>query len=223
MSQAEEKEISLEEQLSKLSLKDLKAQVTRNGHKSNRTSPLVLPVEVTNRIALDCEMVGIGPDGKDHMLARVSIVNEHGEVLVDCYVKPQEAVIDYRTEISGIRPEHVKQGAEFKTIRELVRQIIHGKILVGHALKNDLLVLNLRHPKYNIRDTSRFRPIAKKAGSFGTPSLKSIAYALLGEDIQDGSHDSVEDARAAMKIYRLFEKEWEKSAIPAWIGAMGSD
>uniref|UniRef100_A0A182NZR3 RNA exonuclease 4 n=1 Tax=Anopheles epiroticus TaxID=199890 RepID=A0A182NZR3_9DIPT len=223
MSQTAEKGISLEEQLSKLSLKDLKAQVTRSGQKSNRKSPVVLPGNVTDRIALDCEMVGIGLDGKDHMLARVSIVNEHGEVVIDCYVKPQETITDYRTDISGIRPEHVDRGADFKTIRELVRQIIHGKILVGHALKNDLMVLNLRHPKYNIRDTARFRPIAKKAGSFGTPSLKSIAYALLGEDIQEGSHDSVEDARAAMKIYRLFEKEWEKSSIPAWLGAMRNE
>uniref|UniRef100_A0A182T4L4 RNA exonuclease 4 n=1 Tax=Anopheles maculatus TaxID=74869 RepID=A0A182T4L4_9DIPT len=185
--------------------------------KAHNLPHMMLPVQVTNRIALDCEMVGIGPDGKEHMLARVSLVNEKCEIIIDQYVKPQETVTDYRTEISGILPEHISHGVEFKTIRELVRQTIHGKILVGHALKNDLLVLNLRHPKYNIRDTSRFRPIAKKAGSFGTPSLKSIAYALLGEDIQEGSHDSVEDARAAMKIYMLFEKEWEKNAIPAWV------
>lgn len=216
MSKPKEKDIL--QTLSKLSLKESKPQSRRNGQSKNRQhSPHVLPVQVTNRVALDCEMVGIGYDGKEHMLARVSIVNEQGEIIIDRYVKPQETVIDYRTEISGIRPEHISHGVDFKTIRELVRQIIHGKILVGHALKNDLLVLNLRHPKYNIRDTSRFRPIAKKAGSFGSPSLKSIALALLGESIQDGSHDSVEDARAAMKIYMLFEKEWEeKNAIPAW-------
>ncbi|XP_035906785.1 RNA exonuclease 4 [Anopheles stephensi] len=213
----EEKEIL--QKLTKLSLKESTPQTRRNGQsKSAQLSPHLLPVvEVTDRVALDCEMVGIGPGGKEHMLARVSLVNERGEIIVDRYVKPQESVTDYRTDISGIRPEHITHGVDFRTVRELVRQIIHGKILVGHALKNDLLVLNLRHPKYNIRDTSRFRPIAKKAGAFGTPSLKSIAFALLGEDIQDGSHDSVEDARAAMKIYMLFEKEWEKNAIPAWV------
>uniref|UniRef100_A0A182NLW4 RNA exonuclease 4 n=1 Tax=Anopheles dirus TaxID=7168 RepID=A0A182NLW4_9DIPT len=198
--------LSVELKFDKLSLNEPKIPLDEN-----EISPSELPVELTNRIALDCEMVGVGTKGRDHMLARVSLVNEHGGVLVDCYVKPQQPVRDYRTEISGIRPEHIADGTEFQIIRELVRKVIHGRILVGHALKNDLMVLNLRHPKYNVRDTARYRPIAKKAHAFGTPSLKSIAQTFLGEDIQDGEHDSVEDARAAMKIYLLFEKEWEKS------------
>uniref|UniRef100_A0A182Q569 RNA exonuclease 4 n=1 Tax=Anopheles farauti TaxID=69004 RepID=A0A182Q569_9DIPT len=206
MSHSEEKDISLELKLNKLSLNENEVPVDKN------EIPLSdLPVELTNRIALDCEMVGVGSKGLEHMLARVSIVNERGEVLVDCYVKPQKPVRDYRTKISGIRPEHIADGTDFKIIRELVRKVIHGRILVGHALKNDLMVLNLRHPKYNIRDTARYKPIAKKARSFGTPSLKSIAQRFLGEDIQDGEHDSVEDARAAMKIYLIFAKDWENS------------
>lgn len=43
-------------------------------------------------IALDCEMVGIGIGGKTHMVARVSIVNQIGEILIDKYVKPQRSV-----------------------------------------------------------------------------------------------------------------------------------
>ncbi|XP_053663945.1 RNA exonuclease 4-like [Anopheles marshallii] len=215
MSQQAEK--ALLSKLNKLSLKDSKTPAKKNGYKNRPICTDALSAEVTNRIALDCEMVGIGADGKEHMLARVSIVNERCEVVIDRYVKPQETVTDYRTEISGIRPEHIAHGVEFQEMREVVRQIIHGKILVGHGLYNDLSVLNLRHPKYNIRDTARYRPIAKKAGSFGTPSLRSITYALLGEEIQDGSHDSVEDARAAMKIYLQFQKDWEKSTLPAWV------
>uniref|UniRef100_A0AAG5DAB1 RNA exonuclease 4 n=1 Tax=Anopheles atroparvus TaxID=41427 RepID=A0AAG5DAB1_ANOAO len=175
-------------------------------------APTVPFVQLTNRLALDCEMVGIGAGGKIHMVARVSVVNEYGNVLVDCYVKPQQPVTDYRTRISGIRPELIENGVEFAPIRELVRKIIHGRILVGHALKNDLLVLKLGHPKYNIRDTSCYRPIAKKVHAMGTPSLKCLAKQLLGTDIQNGTHDSVEDARTVMKVYLMFEKEWEKSA-----------
>ncbi|XP_053674106.1 anaphase-promoting complex subunit 2-like [Anopheles nili] len=198
----------------KLSLNEKKIPTNdaTRAHECAAELPSVPPDQLTPWLALDCEMVGVGPIGRDHMLARVSIVNEHGNVLVDCYVKPQQIVKDYRTEISGILPEHIAGGVDFKAIREVVRKLISGRILVGHALRNDLMVLNLRHPKYNIRDTARYRPIAKKARSFGTPSLKSIAYAFLGEDIQDGSHDSVEDARAAMKIYLLFQKEWETSS-----------
>ncbi|XP_052860666.1 RNA exonuclease 4-like [Anopheles cruzii] len=173
--------------------------------------PCVPPLLLTNRVALDCEMVGVGIDGKEHMLARVSVVNEHGDVLVDCYVKPQQIVKDYRTRISGVSPELIEAGFEFAAVRELVRKLIYGRILVGHALKNDLTVLKLGHPKHNIRDTSRYKPITKKVFAQGTPSLKSLTKHLLKVDIQNGTHDSVEDARAAMNIYLLFEQSWEKS------------
>ncbi|CAG8525094.1 5404_t:CDS:2, partial [Acaulospora colombiana] len=57
-----------------------------------------------NCIAVDCEMVGVGKNGKTSMLARVSIVNYRGETLLDKFVKPTEEVIDYRTPCSGITP-----------------------------------------------------------------------------------------------------------------------
>ena len=65
---------------------------------------------LTKKIALDCEMVGVGFDGKQHMLARVSIVNSHGHVVYDSFVAPQETVIDYRTPVSGIKPANLKNG-----------------------------------------------------------------------------------------------------------------
>jgi RNA exonuclease 4 len=42
--------------------------------------------------------------------------------------------------------------------QESVAGLIKGKILVGHALKNDLDVLMLSHPRTMIRDTSGYRP-----------------------------------------------------------------
>lgn len=121
---------------------------TQFGKKSKtRSQPRVYSIELTDCLALDCEFVGTGTDGKDHMLARVSIVNEKGEVVLDYYVKPQKTVIDFRTEISGIRPEMMESGQDFISVRETVKLLLHGRILVGHALKNDMLVLNLRHPR----------------------------------------------------------------------------
>lgn len=49
-------------------------------------------LKVTKHLAMDCEMVGIGFQGKDHMLARISIVNIQGEIIMDKYVKPVETV-----------------------------------------------------------------------------------------------------------------------------------
>lgn len=45
----------------------------------------------SSAVAIDCEMVGIG-DGRDNMLARVSIVDENGQCLYDTFVKPMEKV-----------------------------------------------------------------------------------------------------------------------------------
>lgn len=55
-------------------------------------------------------MVGVGIDGKESSLARVSIVNYHGAVLLDQTVKQRERVVDYRTQWSGIRPADMVNG-----------------------------------------------------------------------------------------------------------------
>ena len=31
------------------------------------------------------------------------------------------------------------------------------------------------------------------------------------ENFQSGQHDSVEDAKAVMKLYKMFQKEWDKN------------
>lgn len=117
--------------------------------------------KITKFLAMDCEMVGIGDQGNDHMLARVSIVNKFGDCIYDKFVKAREEVVDYRTSISGIRKEDLMNGEEFTTVQKEVSELIKGKILVGHSLKNDLSVLFLSHPKRNIRDTSRYKPFRK--------------------------------------------------------------
>lgn len=55
-------------------------------------------------------MVGVGPAGEDSLAARVSLVNQFGKCVYDKYVKPTQPVTDYRTAVSGIRPEHLQQG-----------------------------------------------------------------------------------------------------------------
>lgn len=92
-------------------------------------------------------MVGIGTNGKDHMLARVSIVNERGEIIMDKYVKPTMPVIDYRTQYSGITPMHLENASNFADVQAEVSRIKFNRILVGHALHNDLRVLKMEHPK----------------------------------------------------------------------------
>lgn len=163
--------------------------------------------KLTKQIAIDCEMVGIG-DGTESMLARISIVNRHGFCVYDKYVKPREPVQDYRTKVSGIRPHNLQNGEEFEIVQKEVAEILRGRILVGHALKYDLDVLYLSHPRKHLRDTSRFKTF-RQLSRGNTPSLKKLAHELLGKEIQTGEHSSIEDARAAMQLYMLYKNKWE--------------
>ncbi|EME27208.1 exonuclease family protein [Galdieria sulphuraria] len=167
---------------------------------------------LTKVVALDCEFVGVGKLGKEHSLARVSIVNFKGEVLYDKYVlNDKEPVVDYRTSVSGIRPEHLRSSdaVSFEQAQRDVYSIIRNRILVGHAIHHDMHALLLSHPRKLIRDTSKWRGLRSHHLSRKTPSLRKLAQEILGIRIQDGEHDSVEDARATLMIYKRFAKEWE--------------
>ena len=163
-------------------------------------------------LAIDCEMVGTGPLD-DNVLARVSIVNFHGEQIYDSFVQPVPGVevTDYRTFVSGIRPHHLKPDVArtFSEVQKDVAALLEGKILIGHALKNDLDVLLLSHPKRDIRDTSRHSTFRKM--SMGrAPALRKLAKEFLGMEIQGGEHSSVEDARATMMLFKLEKEAFEK-------------
>ncbi|KFO15012.1 RNA exonuclease 4, partial [Balearica regulorum gibbericeps] len=163
---------------------------------------------LTRAVAMDCEMVGVGPKGEDSIVARVSIVNQFGKCIYDKYVKPTEEVTDYRTAVSGIRPENIKTGEDFKTVQKEVADILNGRILVGHALRNDLKVLFLDHPKKKIRDTQRYKPFRQRVKN-GRPSLKLLCERLLNVQVQTSEHCSIQDAQAAMRLYTLEKKKWE--------------
>jgi RNA exonuclease 4 len=56
-------------------------------------------------------MVGVGPFGLESVLARVTVVNFVGDVVLDEFVLPQEPVTDWRTAVSGVRKEDMVNGA----------------------------------------------------------------------------------------------------------------
>ncbi|XP_059850204.1 RNA exonuclease 4 [Hypanus sabinus] len=163
---------------------------------------------LTKAIAMDCEMVGVGPDKVESILARVSIVNKFGKCIYDKYVKPTEKVTDYRTWVSGIRPEDVKNGEDFKVVQKEVADILKGRILVGHAVHNDLKILFLSHPKKRIRDTQKYKPF-KALVKCGRPSLKHLCRQILKVKVQESEHSSVQDAQATMRLYTLARQQWE--------------
>ena len=96
-------------------------------------------------VALDCEMVGVENNQSD-ALARVSIINYNGHVLMDKYVRPTKRITDFRSWVSGVHPWHLKEenGAiSFEKAKEESHRILKDKIIVGHSLAHDFRVLDL--------------------------------------------------------------------------------
>jgi RNA exonuclease 4 len=170
-------------------------------------------------LSLDCEMVGTGPPPHtDNLLARASLVNFHGQQIYDSYVLPPPGmkVQDYRTHVSGIQPHHMRApfARSFQEVQRDVADLLDARILVGHALRNDLNVLMLTHPKRDLRDTSRYAKYRVESRG-KPPALRKLAKSELGLVIQTGEHSSLEDARAAMALFKKekvgFEAENRKT------------
>ncbi|KAI4333617.1 hypothetical protein L6164_018401 [Bauhinia variegata] len=181
--------------------------VESNGCQINPLTPVNDDCSLTDAVAMDCEMVGVG-QGNKSALGRVTLVNKWGNVIYDEFVRPVERVVDFRTKISGIRPRDLKKGKDFWMVQKKVAELIKGRILVGHALHNDLKALLLSHPKKDVRDTSEYQPFLKEGGK---RALRHLAAELLGVQIQSGEHCPIEDARAAMLLYQRNREVWEKS------------
>jgi RNA exonuclease 4 len=72
-----------------------------------------------------------------------------------------------------------------------VAELLKDRILVGHAVKYDLAVLGLLHPREKIRDTSLYEPFRATYSAGNSPSLKKTVQGELGVNIQVAEHDSV--------------------------------
>ena len=152
-------------------------------------------------------MVGVGIGAKESSLARVSLVNFYGAVLLDEYVKQKEKVIDYRTKWSGIRPRDLVKGAfcfpysrpfihlsheadSFEKVQRKVADLVKNKIIIGHALHHDLKALLLSHPGRLTRDTQIYSHKAEVCKSAHV-ALRVLVQQELDLTIQSGEHSSV--------------------------------
>lgn len=165
-------------------------------------------IDVGKYVAVDCEMVGVGPGGHESALARISMVDFHGRQIYDSYVKPKERVTDWRTHVSGVSQREMRFARDFGDVQGEVCDIIAGRILIGHDIKHDLDALKLSHPPRDIRDTAKHQ-VFKKYGHGRKPALKVLASELLSVEIQDGAHSSTEDARVTMLLFRKYKSSFD--------------
>jgi RNA exonuclease 4 len=200
--------------------------------KQSAINDAVPPSEKEKYIAIDCEMVGIGTSGSKSALARASAVNWDGDILLDTFVQVPERVTDFRTHVSGVRPKDISPKNEkamtHTQVREVMEQLLMGKILVGHALKNDLSVLLISHPKKEVRDTAKYKPFMRPSGRVGGKmrprKLRDLVWENCGLEIQRKGvgHSSVEDARASMELFKCVRGRWEKELMGKSGGGGGS-
>lgn len=150
--------------------------------------------------AIDCEMCIT--DRSE--LTKISIVDEELRIVYNELVKPTGMITNYLTRYSGITEEMMQDVTN--TIQDvhhfLSRNLPKDSIFCGHSLNMDLAALEIFHPF--VIDTS---VIFNRAGRRGyKPSLKSLAFELLGKEIQTShklGHDSLEDAITAMELVKL--------------------
>ena len=187
---------------------NLKDTNIRGAEADKINSGLSKDVEIGKYVAIDCEMVGVGGEEDRSVLARVSIVNFHGTQVYDSFVRPKEFVTDWRTHVSGVSPKNMATARTLEEVQEDVASTLKDRIVVGHAIKNDLEAMMLGHPKKDIRDTSKFSGFRKYSAG-RTPSLKKLAKEVLGVDIQGGEHSSIEDARATMLLFRRHKSAFD--------------
>jgi RNA exonuclease 4 len=165
----------------------------------------------TSYVAMDCEMVESTTG--ESMCARVVLLDWKGRALLDSFVAPVQTVGDYRTHVSGITPDQLLNAPSFDEVRDLVSIALQDKILVGHALENDLAALKLEHPQCMVRDTAYYVPFQRQnyQGLLVPRKLKELAAERLGQKIQDPSrpHDPHEDAKAALNLYKQHRPRWE--------------
>jgi len=68
---------------------------------------------LTRVLALDCEMVGVGPARKS-ALAHVVVVNNSGHTVYESYCRPAGKVTDFRTKYSGVTPANLRGAPSFR-------------------------------------------------------------------------------------------------------------
>lgn len=159
--------------------------------------------------------------GEEHNRAgRISVTNIYGQVVYDVFVyypdRPDEIKKNHPpTKGFGVTWDDLKPEHNARPISEVeanLRKIFEGRVIVGHAIGNDMKVVSpWVFDGIETRDTQQlplYRSYAR--GPRYLPALKHLARIVLGRNIQGPEHSSVEDARATMDLYLEHREEFDR-------------
>lgn len=156
-------------------------------------------------------------------LGRVSALRgsdpDEGSPFIDDYVTIHETIVDYVTPYSGIEPgdldprRSTKAPVSLKMAYKKLWLLLNlGCVFVGHGLMSDFRHANMFVPETQSIDTS----LLFKKGE-RTLKLSLLADFFLKEEIQTGNHDSIEDARTALRLWRKYQDFEEKGCVEKMI------
>lgn len=148
-------------------------------------------------------------------LARVSVLRgsgpDEGVSFINDYISISEPVVDYVTKYSGVTAEDLDPQRSHHPLvplkvayKKLWLLLNLGCIFVGHGLIKDFRNVNMFVPKDQVVDTVTlfYNPSRSKRNL----SLRFLAWYLLKENIQSQTHDSIEDAWSALRLWKKYEE-----------------
>ena len=156
-------------------------------------------------------------------LARVSVLRgegpREGEPFIDDHIWTTEPIVDYLTQFSGIQPDDLdpkrtqRTLVSHKTAYKKLRMLTDlGCRFIGHGLAKDFRIINIFVPPSQVIDTVQLYHSPAHPRNL---SLRFLSWFLLKKDIQQGlalgveqhdGHDSIEDALAALQLFRKYEQ-----------------
>lgn len=151
-------------------------------------------------------------------LARVSVLRGDGMdqdlPFIDDYIAIEEPIDDYLTQYSGLHEGDLTIGRSpfhlvgLKEVYKKLWVLLNlGVSFVGHGLSSDFRIINIHVPDSQVIDTQELFSLGTRGRR--KLSLRFLAWIVLKEEVQknaDMGHDSIEDARTALKLWRKFDE-----------------